>query len=158
MHFTNHVYLNSSAVALLSAGKLWRTGPINYSGKKKKNPRLCEASSLPEGGSGRRCPPSSHPASLPLLRPFQTTLGWTLNFWVLGSRGTCAWSLGVGCSHFCGQGGKVVGTRLRSALLSFHPSGQWSVLCRHSANLSRLRLILNFVKTLVLPWWLGTIG
>lgn len=51
LYFTNHVYLNSSAVRRALTGKAlenW-THQLFW-----KNPRLREASSLREGGSGRR--------------------------------------------------------------------------------------------------------
>lgn len=70
MHFTNHVYLNSSAVCRALPGKLRRTGPINYSGG-KKNPRL-GGSFGPAGGSRREevrnLAPSLRPPS-PLCLP-----------------------------------------------------------------------------------------
>lgn len=116
LNCTNHVYLNSSAVRLALPGKALENW-IHQLFREKKNPRVREASSLPEGG-GRRgwrgCLPSFPPRfflSAPSRRPLGKHL--TSGFWDpkgfmrgLSGRGV-EWG---GVSHFCGQGGKVVGT------------------------------------------------
>lgn len=108
LNFTNHVYLNSSAVRLA----LPRKALENWTHQlfwKKKNPRVCEASSLPEGGGRRGCLPSFPPRfflSAPSRRPWGKHL--TSGFW--DPIGFMCGLWGGGGSHFCGQGGKVVGT------------------------------------------------
>lgn len=103
--------------------------------------------------------PTLVPTTLSPLRPFQATLGWTLNFKALESHGACAWSLGAeGVRTYVGREGRwyeQVETRF------VFPSPQWpgvSPLQRHPALRPHLRLMLSFTKSLMLPWWLGTVG
>lgn len=100
MHFTNHIYLNSSAVRRALPGKLRRTGPINYSGG-KKNRRL-GGSFGPAGGRRREevrnLAPSLRPLS-PLCLPLTPGLRGPGEPELLGRRERA----------FVGQGRQAVG-------------------------------------------------
>lgn len=137
MHFTNHVYLNSSAVCLALSGKALENWTHQLFWK-KKNPRLCEASSLPEGGGGRRCPPSFPPRSL-LSAPSRRPLGGHLTSRVWSPIGLvhglwgCVW--GEGVRTFVSRERRWW-EQVETRFVSLHLRGQVSVLCRDTGSSS----------------------